>query len=404
MNIESINIKNFKFLDSVNESIEGKNVYLIGGNGTGKTSFLDAIWCGLTGKNLPPEPIKKGNKKGLIEIDLGEFIARTKFTRGKPARFELENKSYEKESDRFIKSPRSYMESRVGMLDFSVSDFLNKSESEKLKYLAKVMDVDFSDLDADIEELMETRKYDKKKLTEIKANVDYYDEEKAKEEPVDVVAISKKLSSAKDKKNEYDRILEGVEARRVKIAELKAELERVENEVKDGEEWLGEEKNKPLTDTAMRELENTLENSTKINKEIDEAKKAARADEEADLYQDAIDEATREIEEKREEKAKRISENIKVPGLTYDPNEEVLLYEGLPFDSKQQNTASLIIAGMRIASTMLKDLKIIKVDASLIDKNNFEEILDWSSKENIELFVELVDREATKLSINVSDE
>lgn len=404
MNIESINVKNFKLLDSVNETIGGKNVYLIGGNKVGKTSFLDAVWCGLTGKNLPPEPIKKGNKKGLIEIDLGDFVARTKFTRGKPARFELENKTYENEKDRFISSPRSYMESRLGMLNFDVNDFLSKSESEKLKYLAKAMDVDFSDLDADIEELMETRKFDKKKLAEIKTEIDYYDEDVAKKELVNVVDISKKISKAKDKKLEYDRILDGVEERRGKIAMLKAEIEKLEKEVVDGEAWLEEDDHKPLTETALKDLEETLENSTKINKEIEEARKCARADEEAEQYEEAIEESTREIEEKREEKARRISENIKVPGLTYDPNKEVLLYEGLPFDSKQLNTASLIIAGLKIAATMLKDLKIVKFDGSLIDKNNFEDILAWSSKENIGLFVEIVDREATKLSINVSDE
>jgi hypothetical protein len=59
---------------------------------------------------------------------------------------------------------------------------------------------------------------------------------------------------------------------------------------------------------------------------------------------------------------------------------------------------------MKIGSTLLNELKILKIDASLIDKVQFDKVLEWADNEGIELFVELVDREAAKLSIIVDNE
>lgn len=411
MKIQSINIKNFKGLKSVQEEINGKNVYLIGGNQAGKSSFIDAIWVGLTGKGIPPEPTTNGAKKGLIELDLGEFIARTKFTKGKPTRFELENKEYNSEAEKFVKSPRAYLESRIGVLNFDISEFFAKSDAQKLAYFSKILNTDFSDLDADIEEIAESRAFDKKLLPAARSKVGFYDEADALKKEVDIVELSKKISRAEEKARTYEKILDGIEKRRglvaqkeAEILKLKEEISETTGEIEGGEAWLEDLANRPLTEVALAELAETLENANKINLAISEAKTAKEAEAEVERLETAIEKANEEIEEKRQDKALRISENIKVPGLTYDADAEAFLYEGLPFAATQQNTAAQLIAGMRIASTMLKDLKILKVDASLIDKENFEEVLAWAASEEIELFIELVDREATQLQIHICDE
>ena len=72
----------------------------------------------------------------------------------------------------------------------------------------------------------------------------------------------------------------------------------------------------------------------------------------------AIEEQNAEVDKLKEAKSKRISDKINVEGLTYNVAGECFLWEGLPFDSNQINTAAQLIAGMKIASMMLKDLKI----------------------------------------------
>lgn len=411
MKIQSINIHNFKGIKSFKGEVGGKHVYLIGGNGTGKTSFIDAVWCGLTGKNLPPEPTHNGAKKGLIELDLGDFIARTKLTKGKPMRFELENKNATDEANKFMKSPRSYLESRIGVINFDVNEFFNKSDAEQVKYFAKMMNVDFSDIDAEIEELMESRKFDKKTLADIRKNQNFYNEEDAAKDYVSVVELSKKIDEETEKSNTYENVKNGVSLREEQIQnkldtikDLEAEIAALRSEAKDGYAWLEVEENKPMTDEDILELKQTRDKSEAINERIREAKEAKQADEQADKYEAMIEEATTEIQNYKDQKAQRISEHINIEGLVYDVNEERFLYNGLPFDRKQQNTASQLIAGMKIASMTLKDLKILKIDASLIDKIEFDKVLEWAEQHEIELFVELVDREAGQLEIIVHDE
>lgn len=409
MKIESVNIQNFKGIRSYKGEISGKHVYLVGGNEQGKTSFIDAIWLGLTGKNCPPTPIKDDGSKGLIEIDLGNFIARTKFKKGRPMVFELENKTYTEESERFIKAPRSYMEKRVGILDFNINEFFEKTDLEQVRYFAKIMGEDFSDIDSEIEEITESRKFDKRKLKEIETKNDYYDEETANKELVDVVELSEKIEAENVKKQAYEKVRIGVEDREHSIKDIEAEIEelkknlaKLSNEVMSGREWLEDKDNQP-DEAALNEMRQELKNSAKINEEIHKAKEAQEAERKSDSLKKAIEEANDEIEELRAKKAERISSKIDIEGLEYSTKEERFLWNGLPFDKKQINTAAALISGMKIGSTMLRDLKILKVDASLIDKDNFDKVLEWAYKEEIELFVELVDREAAKLEVVLQD-
>ena len=423
MQIENIKIRNFKGIEEAEVDIKGKNVYLIGGNGTGKTSFIDAVWCGLTGKNLPTEPVTKGNKKGEIQIDLGDFIAITKFTKGRPAQFTLENKEYTKETERFIASPRAYLNSRVGILDFDISEFFNKSDAEQVKYFCKVSGVDFSDLDVEIEELYESRKFDKKKLGEVKAKVVYYKKEDAEKEVIDVIQMSKDIAAAKTKRETYQGIEKGIQTRKERVTQIDAQiaallLERdggidpvtsqpvkgLKNEIIGGEDWLKNPDNKGISDEELLKLETDFDNSEKINEAIKEAQDGKKTDEEVEKLEKAIEQADKDIEKKKTEKAKRIAQNITVEGLEYDLEGERFLWNGLPFERSQINTASQLIAGVKIGSMMLKDLKILKIDASLIDKREFNKVLQWSEENKIELFVELVDREAEALQIVIDED
>lgn len=409
MKIESILIKNFKGIRSYSGEVGGKHVYLVGGNEQGKTSFIDAVWLGLDGKNCPPVPITDNGSKGLIEIDLGDFIARTKFKKGRPMSFELENKTFTEESERFIKAPRSYMEQMVGILDFDINDFFNKSDGEQVKYFAKIMGEDFTDIDSEVEEIAESRKFDKKKLKELEAVYDYYNDEDAAKELIDVVELSKKIESEKSKSDTYKRITTGLGERcydvtnkEAKIAVLRDEIDVLNTEAESADIWLEDSSNKP-DEAHLLEMREELENSAKINEIIRTAKEAQKSEKESEQMKQAIEEATDEIEELKIKKAKRISDKIKIKGLEYSTSDECFLWNGLPFDKTQINKSAQLIAGMKIGSTMLKDLKILKVDASLIDKVNFDEVLAWADDEGIELFVELVDREAAKLEIIIQD-
>lgn len=396
MKIEKINIKNFKGIDSYEGEINGLNVYLKGPNASNKTSFIDAVWGCLSPKNLPKEPVKNGQKKGLVEIDLGDFIARSKFVKGKAVDFQLENKVFNNETEKFIKSPRTYLANRIGIIDFNITDFFSKTDAEKLKYLAKILDADFSDLDSDIDECMESRKFDKKRFAELTAAVDYYSKEDAEAEIINIVELSKEIALENKKVETFDRVKKGVEDAENQLIELQAKIDA-------GKLWLLNEINVPI-DGHLLKLTDKLENSNTTNKKIQAAKNAKLVDIEVAELETQIEKTTNEIEDLRKKKAEKISKVLKVQNLMYDVEKELFLYNGLPFEANQINTAAQLIAGMQIAATMLKELKIVRVDASMIDKKNFNQVLSWAKENEIELFVEIVDRESEDARLEITVE
>jgi hypothetical protein len=411
MKIQNIKIQKFKGIDAANVKVGGKNVYLVGGNGKGKTSFIDAFFKGVSGKGFPPQPIKDDGKKGLIEIDLGDFIARTKFKKGRPTEFELENKVYNKETEKFIKSPRTYMEKRIGILDFDVNNFLGLSDAKQVEYVAKYMGEDFSEIDIQIEENMETRKFDKSRLKALSDTVDYYTEEDAAKDPIDIVAISKEIENEIVKSSTKARVDEGILIRSKRCLKIDDEIEALEveknkiiSELKDAETWLKDPDNILMSDDDLAVKIKSRDNATEANHVIQEAKVAKATTLEIEKIEAFIEESNANILEQKELKAKKIADFISMDGLTYSVDNECFLFEGRPFDKDQTNTAAQLITGMKIASMLLKELKILRVDASLIDNVEFEKVLIWAKKNDIELFVEFVDREAGKLRIEVQDD
>jgi hypothetical protein len=414
--IKRIKIQNFKGLKAFEGEVLGKDVYLTGRNESGKTSFIDAVWLALTGKNIPPKPVTTGAKKGLIEVELADgYVVRTKLAVGKtPIQFEIENLNAVDEKDKFVKAPRTWLNERIGVIDFDVNDFFKMSDAKQVEYFCKITGVDVHEQDQQIEELTDSRKFDKKKLVEFQNQTGFYNPEDVEKKPIDVVTLATEIATLKEaervKAETWNSVTDGVATRETTIKTLKAEIEAklnqvktLETEVNDGYTWLSDENNKPIPNAELQAKENTFQNSEVINARITEAKTFKEADDRIEKLETAITEATEGISAQKDAKAVIISEKINIEGLSYDVENECFLFNGLPFDKTQINTASQLIAGLKIGASLLNEVKILKIDASLIDKENFEKVQKWSGSEGIELFVELVDREAGALKIEIEE-
>lgn len=415
--IKRIKIQNFKGLKAYEGEVLGKDIYLTGRNAAGKTSFIDAVWLALTGKNIPPKPVTTGAKKGLIEVELEDgYVVRVKMnSTGKtPINFEIEDLNAEGEKDQFVKAPRTWLNNRIGVIDFDVNAFFAMSDAKQVEYFCKITGLNVSDIDQQIEELTESRKFDKKKLAEVQTKTGFFQQEDAEKELVDVVKLSKEISELKEteraKAEAWQKVTDGVAEREAVVKNKEAEIlaltqqvEVLKGQISDGYGWLENFENKPVPNTKLEAMEKEFENSETINAKIKEAKAFKEADEQAEKLENAIQEATDEIQAEKDKKALVIAEKINIEGLSYDVEKECFLFNGLPFDRNQINTASQIVAGLKIGASLLNEVKILKIDASLIDKENFKKIQGWSQSEGIELFVELVDREAGALKIEIEE-
>jgi hypothetical protein len=175
-----------------------------------------------------------------------------------------------------------------------------------------------------------------------------------------------------------------VDAKAKKLGEVKLEIGKLE-------EWL-QANSKPSAEALNEEigkLSTHQEKFVKI-KELESLKQT---------YVDFNERAnwiTARLEAIKTEK-KDIFTNSKLPvkGLTFDENG--IYYNGLPFNEDSHNTATVISVGLKIAMAMNPKLRCIFIkDGSLLDKDTFKKIVGFCEKENYQLFVEIVDFNATQ--------
>ena len=401
MKIEKIKIINFKGIDQIESDPRGHSVYLLGPNASDKSSFIDAAWSCMTGKNLPPEPIKKGKSSAEITVDLGEFVAITKFKRNSRPTFTLTSKQ-----SGVVKSPRNVLNELLGVIDFNPTEFFALTGKQQVEYFCEKNGLDIKSLDDDYQEIYDSRAFDKKELDKLKNALEPYDKEYVDKEFIVAADFWEKYNKAEDDNRYYDEVNQQVQQAAADVKELEIKIESIKTEIKEKQsemskrvEWLTQN---PQIDTeAMKEEGDSM---TEGNEKIRHAKENAERDDQIVEIEEGVKQQAKDLKAILEKKGKMITESINIEEMEFDG--EFFLFEGLPFDDTQINTASQIIAGLKMGLSMLKDVRIMRFEGSLIDKKNAAKIRKWSKENDIQLFVEIVDRDADddKLQIFVEEE
>ena len=405
MNIEHVHIESYKGIDSIDVEARGRNVFVIGGNAQGKTSVISAIWAALTNKGIPPEPIQAGKRKAVIQVELNGLVAELKFEKKPKGKIARTFSLTDTETGEVVESPRAAMQRIIGTLDFDPFAFMTMTPKAQLDYFCKVFGVDVKRLEQDYDELNEAITYNKKQIIAITESI----------EPYDPKLLSVNVTSQSELLEEYQQAVKAeteraafidrltstkakAEALKAKILSMGEELVDLQDKVAKGEAWLAA---------------NEAPDSGKIKETLDSFESEAAAIALAHKSKAAEDSIVK-LEEENEENANAkkaklaakkhlISEHLKnVDGLTFD--DRGFLLDGLPFHIDQSNTAAQIVAGIKLGSSLLGDVKIIRFDGSLLDSDSMKEVGDFAEAQGLQLFVELVDRQNGGLRIEYTEE
>jgi recombinational DNA repair ATPase RecF len=392
MKVESIKIKNFKAISEENLEINGNNVYLLGQNGVGKTSFIDAIFKVISGKELPTKLTKNDAKNGYVEIDLGQFMVKATFN----DKHEKVNLSIESKEGALYKSPRTMLDEVAGVIDFNITDFFNMQPKKQVDFIKQLVGIDFTDIDDQYKEHFQERAYVNKQVKELEAKQVTFDASKIETIPIE--EVQEKIRLATESNLKIQQIKTRSEERIKKIADLKAQLAIEEDLQIKAVDWL--EKNESID---LTELNMSITEAVDHNKKVEETKAAMKLKKEfneALKKQEELNDTLKSIEEAK----KRIISEAKmpVPGLEFDENQ--LYYNSLPFEKSQINTAQQIIVGLQINLALLKDIKIARFDGSLLDNKNIAQVEAWAKENGLQLFVEFVDRNTENLKIEIKEE
>ena len=391
MKIIELKSSNIKKLKAVELRVDkDKNLVMVTGkNAAGKSSLLDSIWYALGGKkNIPDEPIRKGEEKGEITINLEGYIVVRTFT-DKGSYLKITNKDGSDYSN-----PQAFLDYIVGNLSFDPLEFSRMESKKQIAELIKITGLDLTELEENYKKLTQERLFVGR---EVKALPKVDDE--VVEMSVRFMEDNKNLPSLHDLMTELDtaeRNLENYNESREKILEIEQKINDLQ------EEWkILKGIEKPAKgEEEIKAMKKKLDSLEETNQKMATADKT--------IYDDMIwgkknaeyGELTRKIVAVDEEKKTKLAE-VKMPidGLGWD--EEGVSYNNIPFN--QLSGAEQLKISMAIAMASNPKLKVVLIkDGSLLDQDSLKVIEEMAKDKDWQVWIESVDSSGT-IGIYIED-
>lgn len=404
LKIVSLVSENIKKIVAIRIDPRGNLVQITGKNGSGKTSTLDSIWWALAGaSNVQKSPIRNGQEKARIRLDMGELIATRTFTRTDDGSFTTTIAVETAEGARFSK-PQAVLDALLDSLAFDPLEFARmkpKAQFDTLKGM--VPGVDFAKLEglnrADFDKRTAVNREAKAKTalaesiaipaTTPPARVD---ETAIVEEIGAVGAFNAELERRKERRMQADADAkakrEGAEARRHEAFKLNEEAERLDEEAAAIEKKLAEAPplDEPKDAAAIRAK---LEEAKRTNLAVEQAlRRATLLAEVTDLEAEA-EKLTAAIAEREQAKREAIgAAKLPVDGIEFA--EDSILLNGVPFD--QASDAEQLRASVAIAMASNPRLRVIRVrDGSLLDEDGLRLVAEMAGARDFQCWIESVD-------------
>lgn len=134
MKIIQLQAENFKKLKAIEIRPTGPVVEITGKCEQGKTTVLDAIKAALCGEKFD-EPVRKGQEKGKVVVDLGDKVVTRTFT-ASGGSLKVESKDGAK-----YPSPQALLDKLVGKIAFNPLEFARADAKKQVEMLLAVVDI-----------------------------------------------------------------------------------------------------------------------------------------------------------------------------------------------------------------------------------------------------------------------
>ena len=431
MKIIKLTAENVKRLVAVEIEPTGNLVEITGANGAGKSSVLDAIWWALAGqRSHQPEPIRTGQEKALIELDLGEMTVRRTFTRRKKKggeEFVTTTLHVETAEGARYQSPQELLDGLIERVSFDPLAFARMDGANASATLRALVGLDVSELEVRSQDAYAARTdTNRRKRDNEAAAAAITVPDDAPDQPIDVNALLTRLEEAEQ---ENRKLAEGHRNRQAVHEEVRAELGKAKAQLAEAQARESEAKEALLKATARSEAASSkVQEHTAavealpsisppeflpvvpIKEQIAgaEAKNAAwRARQEKTAFAAAAADAqklaekyTAEIKKCAAEIAKKIeAADMPVPGLSLSDGQVTL--NDLPFG--QASDAEKLRVSCAIAMRKNQKLRVIRIrDGSLLDEENMEVLRAMADEHDCQVWIERVDTTG-KVGIVIED-
>jgi DNA repair exonuclease SbcCD ATPase subunit len=397
--IIELRASNFKRLAAVTIRPDGSLVEITGKNAQGKTSCLDAIWVALKGRSVaPPEPIRAGEEKCVLRLDLGDLHVTRTFTRAEDGKDYTQQVKVVDGDGNAVKRPQDVLDSLVAEIAFDPMDFLDMRPKEQFALLARfVPGFDFDEFTAAQKADYEARTTVNRKLKEYEAITASIKLPEGKAPAaVDVSAVSKQIEDAYAQNSESEKrrvrresiqrqaddALDEAESLRAKAAALEAKAAEWAKQLADAERLPA------LIDVApLRERIAAAEEIQRVRRMFEAHQNGQ------DLIDQHTAEATRltKAMEARETQRKQAIGKAQFPveGLSF--GEDHIRLGDAPFE--QASRAEQTRVAVAIAGALNPELKIAFVrDGSLLDEDARLALATYAETHGLQVWIETVQK------------
>ncbi|MAM53394.1 ATP-binding protein [Microbacterium sp. UBA3394] len=395
---QTFSVENFKGVREISLSPTGSLVVIAGGNGAGKSSFIDAFveLFDPKGTRLTPKPIRDGESEARAEFtdtDLGVRIVRTwkKEDAGKLEVFALDGAKYSK--------PAEVVASLTGGLIFDPVQFLSLDEKrQRDALLAKV------DLPIDLDEVARERAGAEERRRDAGREVKRLQgalstmTAPAPGTPTEEVSAADIIAELRAGNDQNRRVIDAQNECIVldrRIEDLEAQLASARGRAADLAKIAAEDQ---VDVEAIRErLDAVEESNAGVRAAAEYSRTASAASTAASEYAAAQDDLD-EIEERK--RAALASATFPVDGLSVD--ESGVTFDGVPF--RQTNTATQRKVAFAIATAGDPKLKLVIVrDGDLLDADSLAAVREVGKERGYTVLVERDRDESREIGFTIED-
>lgn len=392
--IKRIEIHNLKGIDALKVDIDGHHIMATGKNRVGKSTFLQSILFGL-GRKADAPPVREGEKEGEVHI---WTEGGTEFHSERDAIKGITKVSVKLPGEKLFDTRVTNVGAITGEISFDPFQFaeLSKKDSgrkEQVEFVKKLLSDEermmLAKFQRDIQANEESRTQTGRDKTKMEGKVNSSkitpeDIEKYKE-PVRVDELMKQKKEADDHNTKRAGIIERFDERKLKIIELKKQLEELEKSQSDAAKWIEENPLKPVT-----EINTKISESSDWNEKCSSVKEFCKDREELTKLQNAYGEEQALIESQREAYRQAIrSLDLPIPDLYFD--DEKLIWKDRPVDSSVLSTSEIMSLGFMIRMAMNPDCPVVVIHrGESFDRESLNELINEADNYGLQLFIEKV--------------
>lgn len=427
--IISLTAENVKRLQCVEIKPSGELVVIAGENGAGKSSVLDSIMYALGGAGtFSKQPVRKGEDKAKITLDLGEFTVTRTITAAGGGSLSVMNKEGAK-----YPSPQAILDRLMGSLSFDPLEFSRKKSEEQGEVLRAIAGLDFTADDQEMEKIFNERTLVNRDVKSLDARIAALPAPRAgipAEETSAADVLARQQKAMEHNAENQKKVNALAEARRAVTASEKeqkdnnAEIGRLKDEIANLQNMF--KLSESRGETLSQELDGSRELSLKLDHIVSELK-----DEPLDVFQTEltqIEETNKAVRQQKErtklvtdhkekkEHSEKLSKDIEdiekrkirkakdakypIDGLAVATDGSVM-FKDLPFE--QASSAEQLRASVAIGLALNPKLRVLLIrDGSLLDKKSWALLSDLAKEADAQVWIEKVGTEG-QVSVIIED-